>query len=285
MKCYGKVLSSRKIDVCWWSGVLSVDEDVLSRADKLRLADATPSHTNNTWPLEGKDIRGDEGEDKSRSTKSLNLRINCFLTHFNFVKIEAWEELWDCQERRSDRFGSLKQKFIVVNVNKPQLQADHLFSTVGCQTISNCPELTVLHLQLWLFYHFPTPASAFNCSTACMLLIWSDQTIANQSQDNLPLHTVTVIIFSILHVIKIFISLDAMINYVIEIISITTAMTLNWPAECASGMLVKKSKQVSRCEIMSSIYFNILVIAITINALPRSMWIYNALATFDTGAK
>ena len=76
-----------------------------------------------------------------------------------------------------------------------------------------------------------------------------------------------------------------MINYVIEIISITTAMTLNWPAECASGMLVKKSKQVSRCEIMSSIYFNILVIAITINALPRSMWIYNALATFDTGAK
>ena len=97
--------------------------------------------------------------------------------------------------------------------------------------------------------------------------------------------TVTVIIFSILHVIKIFISLDAMIHYVIEIISITTAMTLNWPAGCASGMLVKKSKQVSRCEIMSSIYFNILVIAITINALPRSMWIYNALATFDTGAK
>ena len=73
--------------------MLSVDEDVLSRADKLRLADATPSHTNNTWPLEGKDIRGDEGEDKSRSTKSLNLRINFFLIHFNFVKIETWQEL------------------------------------------------------------------------------------------------------------------------------------------------------------------------------------------------
>ena len=63
--------------------MLSVDEDVLSRADKLRLADATPSHTNNTWPLEGKDIRGDEGEDKSRSTRSLNLFVSslCFYFH------------------------------------------------------------------------------------------------------------------------------------------------------------------------------------------------------------